>query len=62
MVQQEHEETQGQQGKERDFASFKFVISITALCWEAQEQGILVALELPEHITNSKFCQANEVP
>lgn len=43
MFQQEREETRGQQGKERDSASFRFVISITALCWEAQEQGILVA-------------------
>lgn len=40
---------------------FIFATSITALCREADKQGILVTPGLPENVIDSKLCQASKV-
>lgn len=54
-------ETRGSRERRALLLFFKFATSIAALCWEAQEQGILMTPKLAENVINSEFYQANEV-
>ena len=61
MVREKWKETRGSGERKALLLFFEFATSITALLWEAQEQGILMTPKLPENVMNSKFCQASEV-
>lgn len=61
VVWEKWRETRGNRERRALSLFFKFAASVAALCWEAREQGILMTAKLPENVTNSKFCQANEI-
>lgn len=54
-------EMEGNQKVRRALLFFTFATSISALFWEAKQEGLLVTLKLPKNMINSKFSQASEV-